>query len=116
MTRAPKIQYSDTHLNFEEEDNNVIYNKYRAYFGSSFSGARGKFGGHLFFAEKFNLPSDEELVHLFEYEKSKPGSVWTIKQKNFRNYVYIRCRNGWIRMDWWRPLTKRKRESHKFIH
>jgi len=43
MSKAPKYKLEDTFVNFKNEDNKEVFNKWRAFNGSNFKSLRTKF-------------------------------------------------------------------------
>ena len=116
MTPAPKFKHSDTFLDFQSEDCLQILRRFKALHGTNFTGVRSKYSDRIFFIEDMTLVTEEEYaLYLAKYENAKPGSLWLIFNKKYKNFVYIKCKEGWIRMNAWRPVDKKTREAFKFI-
>ncbi|KAL4470861.1 hypothetical protein ABPG72_016407 [Tetrahymena utriculariae] len=114
-TKAPKFQNSDTHLNFELEDNEQIYNRYRCFKGTNFASVRTKYNSKEIIIEKMSLPNAKEQEQLKLLINSKPSSIWAFKQKSMKNYVYVKCKEGFIRIDDWRFFDQLSRPAYTFV-
>ena len=41
-------------------------------------------------------PDSNEGLKLKEFVNAQPGSLWTIDHSRFKNFLYVRCTDGWV--------------------
>ncbi|CAD8128188.1 unnamed protein product [Paramecium sonneborni] len=97
-TKAPKITQADLKVDFNNTATK-IYNQYRAIYGTNFHSLKLKYQEREFYLENITLINDLEEEHLKLYNGVENGTIWLIRNKQFKNYFYIKCNeNSWIRV------------------
>lgn len=60
-------------------------------------------------------PSEKEQEQLNTLVNSLPGSIWTFKNKLMKNYMYVRCQSGFVRIDEWRFFDQQSKPAFTFV-
>ncbi len=118
FSKAPKFNLEDTVINWSAMTNSEVYNRYRAFYGSNFNTVKTKFQDKWLFIDEMGIVNakDEANLPLSFYPNAEPGSVWVVKNKKFKNYLYIRCKEGWVEIRGVYEASKKPQPSYKFIN
>jgi len=116
-SKAPKFSSENVIIKWNNETNHQIFNKYRAFHGSGFT-VKAIFNEGWYFIREMGivLPNTEEAKFLEEYPNAKPGSIWVIRQKKYKNLIYVKCLSGWINILAGCLEPKQEQESYKFLN
>jgi methionyl-tRNA formyltransferase len=116
-SKAPKFSSEQAIIHWNEETNQQIFNKYRAFHGSGFT-AKCQFNDTPYFMQEMGivLPDSEEQKQLNDYPNAKPGSIWVIRPKKYKNNAYIKCKEGWVILQAGNLQTKQIQPSLRFLN
>ena len=64
-----------------------------------------------------NLVEDNSEVSMLlsKFTYARAGSIWIVKNKKFKNSLYVKCKEGWVEITGGYFETKRPQPSYKFI-
>ena len=113
-TNARKIKPEETFANWENDNPSILKQKSRAFSGSNMHALKTIFDKNVIFIEELNLIEFQEEKLLDEYKKLIHGGIYLIKGKKFGKYLYVRCKDGWVKITKWR-VNNQSRDSHMFI-
>jgi len=115
---APKFHVNDTEINWKESTAQQVFNKFRAFYGTHFKTIRTKFNDSWLLIDEMDVvPSEKEEDRLLTvYKNAVPGSIWLIQHKTYKNNIYVKCKDGWIRIQGLYLEGKLPQASHKFIN
>lgn len=108
----------DTVIQWGSMTNVEVYNRYRAFYGSHFTTVKTKFQDEWLFIDEMGIvkPEDEVSVPLSTYTNAEPGSVWVVKNKKYKNFLYVKCKEGWVEIRGVYRQSKKPQASYKFIN
>lgn len=114
---AKKFDVEDTILDWKGKSNVDIYNRYRAMWKTGYTTVRTKFEDQWFFIDEMGLVAEnsEEDTLLKSYTNAEPGSIWLIKHKKYKNYLYTKCQTGWVVVRGGYMESTKPQPSYKFI-
>jgi len=113
---ARKIKIEETYACWVKDDAEILRCKYKAFSGSNLHALKTIFQEKIIFIEDLEVANEEEEIALQVYKKIKPGGIYLLKMKKFKNNVYVNCRKGWVKINKWKFPTQMIRENHKFIN
>lgn len=113
---ARKIKPEETFVNWEKDKPENIKQKFRAFSGSNMNALKTIFQTKVVFFVDIEavLQKDEEEL-LNNYKKTNCGGIFLIKDKRFKKFLYVKCKDGWVKVMKWRFHDQGVKESHVFI-
>lgn len=116
-SKAPKFEIPDTVLDWNNEPTVKIMSRYRAFWGTNFRTVRTKFNNDWYFINEMSIvePQSEEAALVEEFTNALPGSLWIVKHRRFKNFIYVKCIDGWVCIKSGNIEHKQTQPTYKFI-
>jgi len=116
-SNAKKFENEDAVIHWKDCTNQQVYNRYRALYGTGLNTVRTKFNDTGFFIDEMGLvkENEEEDNLLKAYTNAVPGSIWLLKHKKYKNFLYVKCKEGWVVVRGGYLESTKPQPSHKFI-
>jgi len=114
---AKKFEQDDAIIHWKDCSNEQVYNRYRALYSTGLHTIRTKFNETWFFIDELGIvkENEEEDNLLKAYTNAVPGSIWLLKHKKYKNFLYVKCKEGWVVIRGGYLESTKPQPSYRFI-